>query len=70
MKRSLAAQWAVLDDHFGHHATLVARFRYADAEAVLRMWLSEINEHGDCLSQFERDALIERHCELFGTQPD
>jgi hypothetical protein len=34
------------------------------------MWISEINEHGECLSQFERDALIERHCELFGTWPD
>jgi len=28
------------------------------------------NEHGIPLSQFERDALIERHCELFGTWPN
>ena len=70
MKALLAAQWAVLDDHFRHHAMLVARFRNAAADAVGCMWLSEINEHGDCLSQFERDALVERHCELFGTWPD
>jgi hypothetical protein len=60
----------VLDDHFRHQATLVDRFRGFDGTSVLRFWLSDINEHGECLSQFERDALIERHCELFGTWPD
>jgi hypothetical protein len=34
------------------------------------MWKSQTNEDGKHLSQFERDALIERHCELFGTWPD
>ena len=34
------------------------------------MWKSQTNEGGHSLSQFERDALIERHCELFGTWPD
>ena len=70
METSLAAHWAALDEHFLHHAKLVDRFRDAGGESVLRMWISEINEHGECLSQFERDALIERHCELFGTWPD
>lgn len=70
MKTSLAAQWAVLDDHFRHHAKLVARFRHASPDAVVRMWKSQSNEHGDRLSPCERDALIERHCELFGTWPD
>ena len=65
MNSSVAAQWAMLD-----HAKLVDRFRHADAEAVVRMWLSGMNEHGECLSQFERDALVERHFELFGTWPD
>jgi len=34
------------------------------------MWKTQTNEDGVHLSQFERDALIERHCELFGTWPD
>jgi len=38
--------------------------------AVAPMWKSQTNEDGKRLSQFERDALIERHCELFGTWPD
>src|SRR5262249_36275510 len=36
------------------------------AHAVPRMWKSQTNEDGKRLSKFERDALIERHCELFG----
>jgi hypothetical protein len=36
----------------------------------VRMWMSQTNEGGDHLSEFERKALIERHCELFGTWPD
>jgi hypothetical protein len=70
MKLSIAAQWAALDDHFQHHAKKVERFRNARANAVRRMWEYQINEDGKPLSEFERDALIERHCELFGTWPD
>jgi hypothetical protein len=36
---------------------------------VRRMWKSQTNEHGEPLTQFEREALIERHCELFGMWP-
>jgi hypothetical protein len=61
VKGSVAAQWTALDRHFRHHA---------DAHAVARMWKSQTNEDGKRLSQFERDALIERHCELFGIWPD
>ena len=32
-------------------AKLLDRFRDAGGESVLRMWISEINEHGECLSQ-------------------
>jgi len=70
VKASVAAHWAALDDHFRYHATLVDRFRHADAHAVARMWASQRNEAGERLSQFERDSLIERHCELFGTWPN
>jgi hypothetical protein len=67
---TLAAQWAALDEHFQNHAKLVERFRDAGPEVVARMWMSQTNEGGHSVSQFERDALIERHCELFGTWPD
>jgi len=70
MKTSIAAHWATLDQHFAYHANLVDRFRHIDHQAVLRMWKSQTNEDGKRLSQFERDALVERHCELFGTWPD
>jgi len=70
VKKSLAAQWAALDNHFRQHAKLIDRFRYADADAVARMWKSQTNEDGKRLSRFERDALIERYCELFGRWPD
>ena len=70
MKKSFAAHWAALDRHFRQHAKVIDRFRHADPDSVLRMWNSQRNEHGFPLSQFERDALIERHCELFGTWPD
>jgi hypothetical protein len=33
------------------------------------MWASRTNEAGEPLSQFERDALVERHCELLGSWP-
>jgi hypothetical protein len=36
---------------------------------VRRMWASQTNEDGTPLTQFEREALIERHCELFGVWP-
>jgi hypothetical protein len=70
MKSSIAAHWAALDQHFAYHAMVVDRFKHIDHEAVLRMWKSQNNEDGKRLSQFERDALIERYCELFGTWPD
>jgi hypothetical protein len=34
------------------------------------MWRNQTNEGGNRLTEFEREALIERHCELFGTWPD
>jgi hypothetical protein len=48
---------------------MVDRFREADCDAVLSMWRSQTNEGGQRLSRSEREALIERHCELFGTWP-
>jgi len=42
----------------------------ARVDAVARMWKYQINEDGVRLSQLERHALIERHCELFGTWPN
>jgi len=67
---SVAAQWAALDIHFQQHAKIIERFRHASGKAVRRMWKSQTNEDGKRLSQFERDALIERHCELFGIWPN
>ena len=63
---TLAAHWAAVDDHFQHHAGVVDRFRAADCDGVLSMWRSQTNEDGQYLSSFEREALIERHCQLFG----
>jgi hypothetical protein len=62
-------QWKELETHFRHHASLVRRFRRANADLVLRMWQTSRNEFGKPLSSYEREALIERHCELFGTWP-
>ena len=70
VKMSLAAEWAALDLHFKEHFKLVTRFREAGADAVIRMWKNQTKEDGERLSKTERDALIERHCELFGTWPD
>jgi hypothetical protein len=67
---SIASQWGLLEHHFRHHAVLVDRFREFDAAAVARMWRSGTNEAGHQLSRFERAALIERHCELFGCWPE
>jgi hypothetical protein len=66
---SLIAHWAALEEHFQRHAQVVGHFRNAGPEAVVRMWNTQTNEDGDHLSRFEREALIERHCELFGTWP-
>jgi len=33
------------------------------------MWKTQSNEAGERLSQLEREALVERHCEVFGTWP-
>jgi hypothetical protein len=62
--------WQLLEEHFRHHARLVNHFRHADAQAVVAMWKAGTNEAGARLSQFERDALIERHCELLGHWPE
>jgi hypothetical protein len=67
---SVTTQWAVLDDHFRNRATVVNRFRHANAQAIARKWKTQTNEDGRRLSEFERDALNERHCELFGTWPN
>ena len=69
MPKSLAAQWADLDEHFQRHARCVARFRETGRDDVQAMWEKGINEGGTPLSEFEREALIERYCELFGTWP-
>jgi hypothetical protein len=69
METSVGAQWTALDDHFPEHANQLQRFSHVGRKAVRRMWSSQTNEDGKHLSEFERDALIERHCELFGTWP-
>jgi hypothetical protein len=61
--------WARLEEHFSYHASLVARFRAADSRAVLGMVRTGQNEQGQTLSAFEREALVERHCEIFGCWP-
>ena len=65
-----ARVWTLLDEHFRHHARLVNRFRGAGPAEVVRMWTSRTNEAGEPLSQFDRDALVERHCELLGSWPE
>jgi len=65
----LANGWAHLDEHFGIHAAAVERFRGAGRREVRRMWRAGTNERGEPLTRFEREALIERHCELFGRWP-
>ena len=62
--------WQLLDQHFRHHARLVNHFRSADELAVVAMWKTGTNVAGEPLSQFERDASVERHCELFGCWPE
>jgi hypothetical protein len=70
MNRSIAVQWAILDCHFQYHASMVDRFRDATQDAVVGMWGRQTNEDGKQLSNFEREALVERYCELFGTWPE
>jgi hypothetical protein len=65
-----ASQWQRLEEHFRQHASIVTYFRNANAAAVIQMLRTGVNDAGTCLSQFERDALIERHCELFGRWPE
>jgi hypothetical protein len=69
VENSVSSCWLALDSHFDRHAQQVARFRGANRRDVRRMWKAQTNEHGEPLSIFERKALIERHCELFGTWP-
>lgn len=64
-----ATHWLVLERHFANHAEQVARFRTATRSAARRMWKTQTNEYGAPLSDSERKALIERHCELFGSWP-
>jgi hypothetical protein len=67
--KSTDALWHTLALHFANHIQQVERFRNLGRGAVRRMWASQTNEGGEPLSQFEREALIERHCELFGVWP-
>jgi hypothetical protein len=67
--KGVAAQWARLQQHFAHHTDLVNRFRPWGHSAVASMWQAQKNEFGERLSELEREALIERHCELFGCWP-
>jgi hypothetical protein len=61
--------WAQLQTHFALHKRLVRRFRRCEREAVAHMWRTQSNELGEPLTGFEREALVERHCELFGVWP-
>jgi hypothetical protein len=61
--------WKKLERHFAQHKAMVMRFRGADAPMVRRMWRTQTNERGAPLSAGERQALRERHCELFGRWP-
>jgi len=69
VENSVSACWLALDTHFAYQARQVARFGGTNRSVVRRMWKTQKNEHGEPLSIFERKALIERHCELFGTWP-
>jgi hypothetical protein len=66
---STTAVWVQLEQHFAHHAFLVNRFRGFGATAVAGMWQAQENELGSRLSSTEREALVERYCELFGRWP-
>ena len=64
-----AAVWQLLEDHFRLQAQVLQRFAQASPSAVLSMWKTDTNELGEPLSAFEREALVERHCLLFGHWP-
>jgi len=68
VQRLLVAQWAAREGRFQHHVRLVEQGVHRDDR--VRMWRSQANEDGRRVSEFERDALIERHCESFGTRLD
>jgi hypothetical protein len=60
---------AHLQEHFRLHKLMLDRFQLAGPASVLRMWRTQANELGVPLTAFEREALAERHCLLFGVQP-
>jgi hypothetical protein len=62
--------WQILEEHFRRQEGLVNHFRSVEAPAVVAMWQAGTNSAGEPLSQFERDALVERYCELFGSWPE
>jgi hypothetical protein len=64
------SQWQILEEHFRHHARVANHFRSVDGSDVIAMWKTGTNAAGEPLSQFERAALCERHCELFGCWPE
>src|SRR5262245_10626569 len=51
------------------NSAVAARFQAADDRAVIAMWEGGKNEKGELLSRFERQALVERWCQLFGFLP-
>ena len=61
--------WMQLEEHFARHASMVERFQGFGRAAVVGMWQAQTNESGDPLTPAEREALVERHCELFGHWP-
>jgi hypothetical protein len=69
-RRLTAAELERLDAHFCKHTAVVERFRHASRANVIRMWRNRTNERGEPLTAFEREALVERHCELFGCWPE
>jgi hypothetical protein len=69
-RKSSAGVWERLGAHFGMHAAAVERFRCAGRGEVIRMWREGTNEMGEPLSAFEREALVERYCEIFGRWPE
>jgi hypothetical protein len=69
MARESMCPWQLLEDHFRYHARVVNHFRSIDALTAVVMWETGCNAAGERLSQFERDALVERCCELFGSWP-
>ena len=66
---SSATTWAHLQEHFRFHKLMLNRFERAGPAAVVRMWKTQTNELGVPLTAFEREALGERHCLLFGVPP-